>query len=244
MAAAVLTIKTALVVVVLSRDHHVHGLGRIARWHPCGVHTARGCHSGSRERTSGVVAHCALKTGLGYSSSKASSRHGPARLVGLFVRLCHTNGMVATTPLDPCACERNAQRGNTRRRAAYTWCCPATESLARVALTPAAKKQQCLKKKSRAAKEAGGGGRGSGGSDDAGVAVGDGTDVADRIPSPPRFVWRSPAAVRAVGKVPDVRAIRVPTGKGDVQMIAIRRLIKNTLNAADHGSCACKWSGK
>ena len=153
------------------------------------------------------------RPGLFQQQGKLKARPGPTGGALRTAVPYKRNG--GTTPLDPCACERNAQRGNTRRRAAYTWCCPATESLARVALTPAAKKAVFLKK-SRAAKEAGGGGRGSGGSDDAGVAVGDGTDVADRIPSPPRFVWRSPAAVRAVGKVPDVRAIRVPTGKGDV----------------------------
>ena len=46
---------------------------------------------------------------LRYSSRTARSRLGPVRVVGLFVLWWET------TPLDPCACEINAERGNTRR---------------------------------------------------------------------------------------------------------------------------------
>ena len=51
---------------------------------------------------------------LHYCSRKARSRLGPARVVGLFVRPRHTNSMVATSPLDPCACEINAQREHAK----------------------------------------------------------------------------------------------------------------------------------
>ena len=38
----------------------------------------------------------------------------PARVVGLFVRPRYTNSIVATSPLDPCACEINAQREHAK----------------------------------------------------------------------------------------------------------------------------------
>ena len=50
-----------------------------------------------------------------YSSRKARSGLGLARVVRLFVWARRTNGTVATAPLDPCAREMNAKRGNTRR---------------------------------------------------------------------------------------------------------------------------------
>ena len=53
--------------------------------------------------------------GLRYSTHTARSSARPARVVGLFAWLRHTNSMVATAPLDPCAREMNAKRGNTRR---------------------------------------------------------------------------------------------------------------------------------
>ena len=61
-------------------------------------------------------AAAAAAAGLRYSGRRAGSRLGPARVAGLFVRPRHTDGMGgATTPLDPCACEMNAPRGDTRR---------------------------------------------------------------------------------------------------------------------------------
>ena len=56
-----------------------------------------------------------LVVGLRYSSRKAMSGLGLARVVRLFVWARHANGMLSTTPLDPCACERSAQGGNKRR---------------------------------------------------------------------------------------------------------------------------------
>ena len=53
--------------------------------------------------------------GLRYSSHTARSGLGLARVVRLFVWLRHANGMLSTTPLDPCAFEMRAQGGNKRR---------------------------------------------------------------------------------------------------------------------------------
>ena len=53
--------------------------------------------------------------GLRYSSHTARSGPGLARVVRLFVWPRHANGVLSTTPLDPCACEMSAQGGNKRR---------------------------------------------------------------------------------------------------------------------------------
>ena len=52
---------------------------------------------------------------LRYSSRKAKSGHGPARVVGVLAWLRHTHCTVATAPLDPCTRGTSAHRGNTRR---------------------------------------------------------------------------------------------------------------------------------
>ena len=52
-----------------------------------------------------------------YSSRKARSRLGPARVVRLFVWSRHTNDTVAVAPLDLCARELNAHGGISQRRA-------------------------------------------------------------------------------------------------------------------------------
>ena len=52
---------------------------------------------------------------LRYSSRKATSGHGPARVVKVVAWPRHTHCTVATAPLDPCARGTSAQRGNTRR---------------------------------------------------------------------------------------------------------------------------------
>ena len=49
---------------------------------------------------------------LQYSSHTARSGLGLARVVGLFAWPRHTNGMAATTPLDPCAYAMSAQGGD------------------------------------------------------------------------------------------------------------------------------------
>ena len=59
-----------------------------------------------------------LAAGLRYSSHTARSGLGLARVVRRFVWPRHTNGMLSTTPLDPCARGTSAQRGNTRREGA------------------------------------------------------------------------------------------------------------------------------
>ena len=53
--------------------------------------------------------------GLRYSSHTARSGLGLARVVRRFVWPRHANGVLSTTPLDPCACEMGAQGGNKRR---------------------------------------------------------------------------------------------------------------------------------
>ena len=76
---------------------------------------------GERARAVGIhlevlgVALERLAVRLRYSSHTARSGLGLARVVRLFVWPRHANGMLSTTPLDPCACEMSAQGGNKRR---------------------------------------------------------------------------------------------------------------------------------
>ena len=53
---------------------------------------------------------------LRYSSRKARSGHGPARVEGVLTWPRHTNFTVATAPLDPCVRGTSAHRGHTRRK--------------------------------------------------------------------------------------------------------------------------------
>ena len=72
---------------------------------------ARPCRSLGTRAAAPEMRQC----GLRYSSHTAWSGLGLARAVRRFVWPRHANGMLATTPLDPCACEMSAQGGNTRR---------------------------------------------------------------------------------------------------------------------------------
>ena len=66
------------------------------------------------DRTAARDCASPLRSYLRYSSRKAKSGHGPARVVGVLAWPRHTNCTVATAPLDPCARGTSAQRGNTR----------------------------------------------------------------------------------------------------------------------------------
>ena len=67
-----------------------------------------------RRRRSQPSAEASCAPWLRHSSHTARSGLGLARVVRLFVWPRHANGILSTTPLDPCACEMSAQGGNKR----------------------------------------------------------------------------------------------------------------------------------
>ena len=88
---------------------------------------------------------------LRYSGDKATSDLGLARVVGLFAWPRHTNGMVATAPLDPCAFEMSAKRGNKRRTCRAE---PKAETSGSASVAPPAREESVWEYLSRKAKAA------------------------------------------------------------------------------------------
>ena len=86
------------------------------------VHVAAPRLAAARGRCLGLSLHAqavrvdraqrAQRAHLRYSSHTARSGLGLARVVRLSEWPRHANGMVSTTPLDPCACEMSAQGGD------------------------------------------------------------------------------------------------------------------------------------